>query len=100
MTTRTLIVITFLTLAFAAPAGAQEKAPGPIAVGAKVGVVLPQIATELATTWGTELEGSFRVFGHISVFATLGYTSPRCPARRCRTRASGAPTTAPRRSVS
>ncbi len=84
MTTRSLLVtmlgsLLALTLAAAAPApaAAEEREPGRISVGAKVGVVLPQIATELSTTWGTEIEGSFRIFGHISVFATLGYTQPK-----------------------
>jgi hypothetical protein len=79
MTTRCCcsIAISFLTLASTGSARAEEKVPGAISVGAKVGVLLPQITTELTTTWGTELEGSFRVFGHISVFGTFGYTQPK-----------------------
>lgn len=57
-------------------ARAEERArPGPLAVGAKLGVVLPQVATELETAFGGELEASFG--RRIAGFASFGYTQPR-----------------------
>jgi hypothetical protein len=42
----------------------------------KFGVVLPQIATELGTNVGGELEVSYRVMKGLSPFFAIGYTQP------------------------
>src|SRR5688572_4171966 len=73
MLTRTRLVIFLLALA---PPAWAEEAPGPLSVGAKVGVVLPQISTELGTTWGTEIDASFRFLERVSAFLGMGYTQP------------------------
>lgn len=58
-----------------------EPAPlGPVGVGAKVGLVLPQLATELDTGLGLELEASFALppmERRLAVFLALGWTAPR-----------------------
>jgi hypothetical protein len=59
---------------------ADPTVPGPISVGLKAGVVLPQIATELQTSWGVELETAFRLGGalggRLSLFTSVAYTQP------------------------
>lgn len=76
MLTRTLLAISLMAMALPAQADDMDR-PGPLAVGAKVGIVLPQISTELGTTWGTELDASFRVIERVTVFGGFGYTQPR-----------------------
>lgn len=76
------IIPVFLILALSAAALAQdsEKAlPGPISASASAGLVFPQVATELGTTWSLQLEGSYALLleNRLGVYTELGYTQPR-----------------------
>lgn len=82
MTTTTRISTTLLALlALPAVATAEPTAAlGPIGIGAKVGLVLPQIATELDTGLGLELEGSVALppmQRRLAAFLALSWTAPR-----------------------
>ncbi|MBI5478386.1 MAG: hypothetical protein HY906_05985 [Deltaproteobacteria bacterium] len=64
----------------AATAAARPAAPGAFGIGAKLGVVLPQVATELQTTVGAELELSYAVpvLGRrLAPFFGIGYAQPK-----------------------
>lgn len=76
-------IVMVATLLLASPVGAKEPTDHPptsaVALGAKLGIVLPQIATELGTTWGAEIEGSFLLPAlerRLAAFAAFGYTQP------------------------
>jgi hypothetical protein len=63
------------------PLGAQEVAEDvpSFGIAGKVGIVFPQVATELQTTWGLELEASYLLppmDRRIGVFLAAGYTQP------------------------
>lgn len=70
-----VLAIVCAGMALATPARA-DRAPGRLAVAGKVGVVLPQVATELDTAVGGELEGDFLLIGRLTTYLAFGYTQP------------------------
>jgi hypothetical protein len=75
---------TVLALVCPATASAEEAAAADaevkrIGLAAKVGVLLPQVATELGTTWAAHLEGTVAVAmgGQLGVYVEAGYTQPK-----------------------
>lgn len=53
-----------------------EDGGKPLHIGAHVGVVLPQLQSELGSALGLELEAGYRVWKNLSPFVGVSYTQP------------------------
>jgi hypothetical protein len=73
----------FLVAAALMGAGRESFAEAPkakdhdrIHVGVQAGVMLPQVGSELGTSFFLELEGGYRVWGRLAIVASVGYSQP------------------------
>lgn len=75
-------LIFLLAIALPQTASAQEpaadtKKPGALSLAVKGGVIFPQVATELGTTWSAQLEAAYSLMGgRLAAYGEFGFTQP------------------------